>query len=450
MTENRELGGSAGCGWIGSGTVVRYRPADRRSGTGPPRGDPSLVLCYGGVVRGPVVPVRRGGALLRIVTVGSGVIALLTAVECVSAGHEVVVVDQADIPHHGATSFDRHRVLRALHLGDPARTVAALRAHRRWDDLQHLLSTTFYEPAGALTVLPRHQVAEAAAILLRAGGDVQVCTPADLASRYPHLRFPEGRSAVLESAAGVLLADRVLAACAGWLRWQSRAELRPHRQVVDVDVAGRAVRFADGEVLAADAVLLATGPWSRTLLTPLAPELAGGLVLNRQTMLYCEAPAADAEAWATMPPILSLGADGGSWLVPPVADTPLKLSAASACRVVADLGDSATEPRWRDHLVGVFGPIVPGFRADWVVDARDCHYLERATIGGPLLAGLGDRVLAYAACGGSSFKFAPLIARYLTGRLTDTGPAPSAPDWLRDSVVHIPASTATNHRPAAL
>ena len=34
-----------------------------------------------------------------------------------------------------------------------------------------------------------------------------------------------------------------------------------------------------------------------------------------------------------------------------------------------------------------------------------------------MLALLGDRVLSYAACGGSSFKFAPLIAEALAARL---------------------------------
>ena len=66
---------------------------------------------------------------MRIVIAGGGVMGLLTAVSCVSAGHEVVLVDQAGIPFPGAASFDRHRVLRALHLDDPLATAAAVRAH---------------------------------------------------------------------------------------------------------------------------------------------------------------------------------------------------------------------------------------------------------------------------------------------------------------------------------
>ena len=351
---------------------------------------------------------------MRFVIVGGGAIALLTAVNCVSAGHAVTVVDQADIPFSGATSFDRHRVTRALILNEPAAAVAAVDAHYRWIALQDMLSTRIYEQVGALTVLPPDKVAQASRILADAGSPMHVLNPKQLARRYPHVEFPAGRCAVLESHAGVLLADRILALCAGWLRWHQHAELHPQRKAVEIDADGCAVRLADGEVLRADGVLLAVGPWSRSLL---APDLADELVLYRQSLLYCDVPEDAAAAWSATPPMLGLGADGGAWLVPPVVGTPLKLSAASACRTVDDVTDNATSGHWRDHLSAVFSDVLPGFRAEWLFDTRDCYYLARELTGGPMLALLGDRVLSYAACGGSSFKFAPLIAEALAARL---------------------------------
>jgi hypothetical protein len=47
-----------------------------------------------------------------------------------------------------------------------------------------------------------------------------------------------------------------------------------------------------------------------------------------------------------------------------------------------------------------------------------------------VLALLGDRVLSYAACGGTSFKFAPLIAESLTARLAGRIPTPTGIDSL--------------------
>jgi sarcosine oxidase len=108
--------------------------------------------------------------------------------------------------------------------------------------------------------------------------------------------------------------------------------------------------------------------------------------------------------------------------VPPVAGTPLKLSAASACRVVAEVEDATTPPYWREHLLDAFAGVIRGLGADWLVDARDGYFLARAHTGGPMLRVLGDRVVSFPACGGSSFKFAPLIARSLTERLTGACP----------------------------
>jgi sarcosine oxidase len=382
---------------------------------------------------------------VRIVIVGGGVIGLLTAVSCVSAGHEVVLVDQADIPFSGATSFDRHRTLLALHVGDPAATGAAVSSHHRWIGMQRLLSARFYEQVGALTVLPAEHLSAAGAMLTTAGSRARVLDSGALTAAYPHVRFPAGASAVFESLAGVLLADRVLTACADWLRSRSHARLQPRRRAVRVDVDRAAVQLADGEVLRADALLLATGPWSAALL---APELARDLVLRRQSVIYCEVPRPDAAAWSATPAIRSLGPDGGTWLMPPVAGTPLKLSAASACRVVARIGDRATPPYWRDHLIGAARATIPGFRAGWVSYTRDCYYLARASTGGPMLAGLGPATLAYAACGGSSFKFAPLIAQSLAERLTGADPAPTGLHFIDGEIAGVPPETATSQRPA--
>lgn len=356
---------------------------------------------------------------MRIAIVGGGVIALLTAVNCVSAGHDVVMVDQADIPFSGATSFDRHRVIRALHTGDPAMTAAAMRAHREWISLQDRLSVRVYEQTGVLTVLGHQELPGAAAMLTRLGAHSLVLTAGELVARYPQVRFPPGGGAIIEAQTGILLADRILAACVGWLRLHSNAALHPHREAVEVDTANATVRLADGEVLAADAVLLAIGPWSRALL---AQDLADELVLRRQSMVYYDIPPNAAGAWSTSPAMLSLGSAGDGWLVPPVAMTPLKFSAASACRIVAEVGDNSTPPHWRDHLAGLVEEFVPGLRAEWLIDTRDCYYLARADTHGPMLAVLGDRVVSYAACGGSSFKFAPLIAQSLTARLTGADP----------------------------
>jgi sarcosine oxidase len=380
---------------------------------------------------------------VRIVIVGGGVIGLLTAIACVSAGHEVTVVDQASLPFEGAASCDQHRVLRALHTGDPLATAVAIMAHHRWTGLEQLLSASFYEQVGALTVLPVEDLPAARDLLTQAGSRPCTLYPAALAAAYPRVRFPAGRGGIFETPAGVLLADRVLAADVGWLRRQPRADLRPHCRAIAVDPGVPAIELADGEVVRADAIVLAMGPWSRALLPS---SLASGLVLRRQSMIYCRVPATFAAGWSAVPSIRSLGADGGTWLVPPVAGTFLKISAASACRTAAVVDGHQTPPYWRQHLIDAAAAVIPGFGQGWLTGTRDCYYLERTPAGGPMLASLADRIFACAACGGGSFKFAPLIAQSLAERLTGAQPVPTGLPWIDGGIMRVPPASTVPHR----
>ncbi|MEU7724250.1 SidA/IucD/PvdA family monooxygenase [Streptomyces sp. NPDC040724] len=166
----------------------------------------------------------------------------------------------------------------------------------------------------------------------------------------------------------------------------------------------------------------------------------GDLVLAVRTLLACAAPllvdlAARAEragADLTLPagpsaatPVApALGTKGGAWLIPPVAGTALKLTSATACRVVDEITDHTTDPYWQRRLEKEFGDPLPGFNPAWVTAAKDAYYSSFSETGGPLVVDLGGDAYAYAACGGPSFKFAPLIARSLADRLTGRVPSP--------------------------
>jgi glycine/D-amino acid oxidase-like deaminating enzyme len=366
--------------------------------------------------------------MARVVVVGGGVIGLLTAVECVLAGAEVTVADQADLPYARATSYDWHRVVRALHPNDLPATRAAVTAQRRWGELEQLLRTRLYHRTGALTVRRPEEAAADIDLLSAAGAPATSLDASELAARYPHVRVPAGSSAIVEAGAGVVLADRALAALVGWLRSRPGVRLSTGRRVVDVDAEAGAVRLADGAVLHGDRIVVTAGPWSRDLLPV---EDAAGLTLYRQSMLYCDVPERLCAAWAATPAIALPGTVDGAWLVPPVAGTPLKLSAHSACRAVEELTDHRTSEEWRDHLVAVFGDLLAGLQASWVIDGRDCYYLAESATGGPQLFSLSEEtVWAYAACGGASFKLAPLIARSLAARALGADPAPTGLDVL--------------------
>jgi sarcosine oxidase len=113
-----------------------------------------------------------------------------------------------------------------------------------------------------------------------------------------------------------------------------------------------------------------------------------------------------------------------------VAGAPARLSAASACRAVPEMAGRAAPQQWRDHLAGRFAALLADFDPAAVTGAADGYYLTDGASGGPLLAGQGPKgpVWAYAACGGMSFKFAPLIARVLADRAVGRPPRPTGLD----------------------
>ena len=360
---------------------------------------------------------------MHIGIVGGGVIGLLCAVESVLAGHRVTLLEQDDLPSPFATSSDRHRILRCLHSGDVASTAAAVRAHRRWIELERILSRRFYLRVGSLTALTPDLLPQALSALWNSDVQARVLSAGDLIRDYPHVSFGGNTSAVLEKRAGILLAERVLHACIGWLRWQSRVTLLSRHSVVAIDAGEPAMTCADGQVVRADALILAAGPWSRRLI---AASAAQELTLYRQSVVYLQVPARQLTQWARTPAIPALGTQQGAWLVPPVAGTPLKISSASACRHVEEISDHQTPADQLAHLSRLSAHIVAGFEPDWVIDARDCYYLGASGTRLPATLTLSDSVVALAACGGGAFKFAPLIARALLRRVS--GPGSSAPE----------------------
>lgn len=350
---------------------------------------------------------------MKVVVVGGGVVGLLTAMELVERGTDVTLVEQGALPNPSGTSYDAHRIVRTLHPGDAATTQAAARARQQWTSLAELLGKGLAARTGSLTALPPERVAYNLAVLQAAGERAEALSSEALVGRLSHVRFPAGTAAVLETDALVVLADRVLATLVRRLRGQPGLVLRRGQTVVAVEPGE--VRLADGSVERGDRVVLAAGPWSQSLLPTDARDR---VTLHRQTVLYCRPPRHRAAAWAGTPAIPSIGDQAGSWLVPPVGGTLLKLSAASASRVADRVCGHHSPVHWRKHLVEQFRDVVAGFDPTWVVGSRDYHYLADSSTGGASLMRLfRGEAWAFAACGGTSFKFAPLVARVLAQRV---------------------------------
>ncbi|WP_433260853.1 FAD-dependent oxidoreductase [Actinosynnema sp. CS-041913] len=334
--------------------------------------------------------------MAAVVIVGGGVTGLVTAVECALAGHLVTVLDGGAIPNPASSSHDQHRAIHALTPGDVPASRRMAAAQRRWRELEAVLATRFYRRVGIVSAVAEDHVDAAVATAAAAGLPVTTTDPAEL----PHVTFPAGAVGVVETDAGVLLAERVLRAAAEWLAGRENVRLRPGRTVTSVD-SGR-VR-AGGEVFGADLVLVAGGPWTRDLVGP-------AVTLLRQTMVYLRPPEHLRHWWEAAPGVGRIGPDGRAWLVPPGAGTLLKISTDAVCREVSTV-DSDDGTDWAQRVLDA--RILSDVDGYTVVAVKDCHYAT--TEGGAVLTEALPGVWARPACGGNGFASAPLAA----GRIVD-------------------------------
>ncbi|WIY05754.1 FAD-binding oxidoreductase [Amycolatopsis mongoliensis] len=352
----------------------------------------------------------RGWTDQRIVVVGAGITGLLAAVRGVLLGHRVIVLERGPIPNPAASSFDQHRAVRALDPADLEATRRAVAAHRRWLELESLLCGPgpgggFYRRVGVVTAWPEERIDEVAAAGAEAGLRVEPVA----AARLRPMGFPAGSAGLLELDAGVLLADRVLAAATAWLARHPMAELRPWQEVVAVDPDDARVVLADGSAERGDLVLVGAGPW-----TPKLVDVP--IIVHRQTMLYLRPPEELAGWWKTAPSAGGVGADGRGWLMPPVQGTLLKISTDAACREVpaADAPDD-DEARWTKEILDA--EIVTDVERYEVAGVKRCHYAVDAVTGAGRLVRVGPSVWARAASGGDGFRTAPLVADQIAGAL---------------------------------
>jgi sarcosine oxidase len=208
---------------------------------------------------------------MKCVVVGAGAWGLPAAAELSRRGHAVTLVDRYGPSNALSSSVGPTRLWR-LADPDPAR----VRLARRGLDAMRRLADRAGTPAFLTCgLLWRDDVSLSALLATLAAQDVDHTEVAagDVDRFFPGLR-PDGRHAVWQPVAGVVLAEAALRDQLGLFEKHTGATIFG-REVAEVDAGACGVRitFTDGGTLDADVVVLAAGPGAATLLDRLGVQL---------------------------------------------------------------------------------------------------------------------------------------------------------------------------------
>ncbi|MHA6758636.1 FAD-dependent oxidoreductase [Streptacidiphilus sp. PAMC 29251] len=235
--------------------------------------------------------------MAHVVVVGGGVMGSAAAWQLASRGFAVTLLERFAPGHTEGSSHGSSRIFR-LAYPDPFYVALAARALPLWRQVEEEAGQQVLDLTGAVDHGPP-AATEALYSELRAGGHAaRVLTPEQAGERWPGLRFDS--SVLYHAAAGRVHADRATlafqqaaAAKGAVIRHQVRVE-----KLLRHGVARAEVVTADGEVLSADAVVVAVGGWAPGLAAAAVGGLPALRVTQEQPVHFPARPTApDALTW---------------------------------------------------------------------------------------------------------------------------------------------------------
>jgi len=194
----------------------------------------------------------------EFVVVGSGLLGLAAARALGERGRDVVCLEQEHVGNERSGSRGSSRIFR-LGYDDPLYVAMASRAEQDWRALEAACGERLLEACSLLNF--GEGLPELMTGMSMAGGSCELVDADEVAARFPGIAI--SGPAVLDLSAGVLRADRVLAALCSTMR----AELRENVIVTGLADDGRMghVRTTGGPI-EASAVIVCAGAGSRELL----------------------------------------------------------------------------------------------------------------------------------------------------------------------------------------
>jgi monomeric sarcosine oxidase len=206
-----------------------------------------------------------------VIVVGGGLMGTSTARHLAKRGRHVLLLERFTFGHANGSSGGPTRIFR-LAYHHPTYVRMARLALEEWRALEDDAGESLLVTTGGLDVgVGGRTTAEA----LRAAGEpFEYVAPAEVAERWPAIRFPDGEEIFLQADGGVCRAAQTVVAQAR-VAEQLGAEVRTETRVerISPNGDGADVTTEAGDVVHAPTVVVTAGPWAGPLLRTAGVDL---------------------------------------------------------------------------------------------------------------------------------------------------------------------------------
>ena len=340
---------------------------------------------------------------MNVIVIGAGAAGMVAALRLSEKGCNVTLIEQGEIPHPRAASFDQHRIIRHLYPGQDAYARLVDHAFAAWDRLWERLGHKHLAETGVLGVSidPDDWTDRGRAGLDRLGIPYRVMEVAELRNRLPQFQFPDRAVGIFTDRGGALFPDRIATDLAEALR-QSGVTLVPRERVSVVDPSSGRLQTESGAVFLADRIVYSGGAWAPDLF----PDLSANVTTYRQAILYVAAPAKWAAAWADTPVIVDLGGESGCYVLPPVDGSDLKICAPDHRRKGEPERHAELDENEDQAVRAFFRYSLPDLADYRTLYMKTCFYTIAPDDRFQLTR--RDRLIFFSGCSGHGYKFAAL------------------------------------------
>jgi sarcosine oxidase len=353
-----------------------------------------------------------------VVVIGLGVMGSATLRELARRNLSVLGIERFVAGHDRGSSHGETRIIRLAYFEHPSYVPLVRRAYELWRQIeaaagQKLLHVTGVAEMGP----PEGQLVKGTLASARLHGlRHEVLSAATLMRRFPAFRLPPDFIAVVQPDGGFLLAEPSVQALLAQAN-HAGAQVRERVTVRAIEPRASGVRvLTDDGAIDAGTVIIAAGPWLKSLL----PDLPARLRVTRQVMAWLAPAEPEPFAPGLFPVFLIESRHGMHYGFPPFAGGGIKVTKHHH-------RDEAVDPDGYDRTASADDEsLIRALLADHVpaangalLDAKTCLYT--VTLDGDFiidrLPGFPQLIIA-SPCSGHGFKFAPAIGEILADLVT--------------------------------